>query len=58
MVACGNEKVFGRDHNVSSAAVNGYGKRKINIGFDEWRVPIQHEDVTSAYVKDDKELKL
>lgn len=50
--------MFGRDHNVSSAAVNGYGKRKINIGFDEWRVPIQHEDVTSAYVKDDKELEL
>ena len=55
LVACGIEQVFGRDYNVTFAAVMEMSSVKLILALARiWRVPAQHGDIPNAYVKADK----
>ena len=59
MVACGNEQGFGRDYNITFAAVMYMSSVKIILALArKWRVPAKHGDIPNAYVKAEKEPEL
>ena len=59
LVACGNEQVFGRDYNVTFAAVMEMSRVKLILALARiWKVPTHHGDILNAYVKTDKEPEL
>nr|BAP68978.1 RxLR effector candidate protein [Hyaloperonospora arabidopsidis Emoy2] len=54
-VACGNEQVFGRDYNITFAAVMDMSSVKIILALArKWRVPAKHGDIPNAHVKAEK----
>lgn len=56
LVACGNEQVYGRDYNLTFAAVMDMSSVKLILALArKWGVPAKHGDIPNAYVKAEKE---
>lgn len=56
LVTCENEEVFGRDYNITIAAVMEMSSVKLILALArKWRAPAKHGDTSNAYVKAKKE---